>query len=60
MIKVKTEAQERKDSFIAMIFWCCIWLVMLNYLTACNNYKLCLSNTSIDEINEVQKLSKKP
>lgn len=34
-------------------------LVIVYALTACGNYKMCLSNTSIDEVNEQQKLSKK-
>jgi len=34
-IKVKTEAQERRDSFIQMIFWAAIWLALLNQLTGC-------------------------
>jgi hypothetical protein len=39
MIKVKTEAQERKESFIQMIFWAAIWLVLLQYVTACTNWQ---------------------
>lgn len=35
MIRVRTEAQERKESFIQMIFWAAIWLVLLQYVTAC-------------------------
>jgi hypothetical protein len=31
----------------------------LIHLAGCGNYKMCLSNTSIDEVNEQQKLSKK-
>lgn len=46
-VKVKTEAQERKESFIQMIFWAAIqmifwaaiWLVLLQYVTACTNWQ---------------------
>ena len=34
-VKVKTEAQERKESFVQMIFWCAMWLFWLQYLTGC-------------------------
>jgi len=39
MIKVKTEAQERKESFIQMVFWAAIWLTLLSYLTGCSNWQ---------------------
>lgn len=57
-MKIKTE-ENRKQTFIQMIFWCAMWLVLLHMIVGCGNYKMCLSNTSIDEINETQKLSQK-
>ena len=39
VVKVRTEAQERKESFISMIFWaaCCVYLVHI--LMGCTNWQ---------------------
>lgn len=51
---------ERKETeIVSVIFHTIVCIVILQYLTGCGNYKMCLSNTSIDEVNEQQKLNKK-
>lgn len=34
---IKTD--DRKQSFCVMVFWCVVWLLLLQYVTGCANWQ---------------------
>lgn len=55
MLENKVVNEKRAPEVVFLL----LLLLICAGLCKCGNYKMCLSNTSIDEVNEQQKLSKK-
>jgi hypothetical protein len=55
---MKTERKELE--IVNVIVYAAICLVILQYLTGCTGFKMCASLNQIEEVDETQKLNKKP
>lgn len=50
---------ERRKEFAQMIFWCAMWLCLLQMIVGCSGGKFCMSLNQISEVNETQSLKDK-